>query len=578
MRLVLTSAILALFLSPIRWGSQEPASPVFREVASGLETFRLISGTEEKKYIVEANSAGVCVIDFNSDDLPDLFFVNGGELDAFRQKTVSPVRHALFRNQGNRVFAEVTAEAGAGGRGHWGMGCSVADYNADGRPDLYVTTYGPNLLLKNLGNGRFEEVGAATGVDDQRWSTGSAWGDADGDGDVDLFVANYIDLDRSNLPEPGSPGYGSMGSLRLGCQYLGLPVMCGPRGLKGAGDALFLNRGDGTFEEASERFGVHDPDGHYGLAAVWSDLDGDGRLDLYVANDSTPNLLYRNTGGAPFEELGLLSGVAFSAQGTEQAGMGIAVGDYLNEGRQALYVTNFSEEYNTLYRNEGEFNFTDVTARAGLRRPSLPYVGWGTLFLDFDNDGWLDLFVANGHVFPSVDTLDRATLGHYRQRSLLFHNLANGRFADVSSRLEELRPQSSRGAAAADFDSDGKLDVVLNNIDGTPAVLWNNSSDSHHFLRIRLVGPDSNPLAIGSRLRLRTGEIWQMREVHSGSSYSSQNELVVHFGLGTARKADELEIRWPDLTFAKHFEVSADRQITIHYRPGETATPRSDQP
>ncbi len=540
--------------------------------AAGLGRFRLISGDREKRYIVEANSAGVCVIDYDSDDRPDLYFVNGGLLDSFREGRPSRVRHALFRNVGERRFEEVTQAAGAGGNGYWGMGCSVTDYDSDGLPDLYVTSYGPNQLLRNQGDGTFADTTEHAGVSDPRWSTGSAWSDVDLDGDLDLFVANYIELDPANLPEPGSPAYGSMGGAGLGCKYMGLPVMCGPRGLKGAGDAFFVNRGDGTFEQSSRASGLDDAEGYFGLGALFVNLDEDGLPDLFVANDSTPNLFYRNLGNATFEELGLLSGLAFNAHGVEQAGMGVAAGDYLNQGWFGLYVTHFSEEYNTLYRNEGEFNFSDVTTRSGLDRPTLPYVGWGTLFGDFDNDGWLDIFVANGHVFPSVDQLRESSIAPYRQESLLFRNLGDGRFEEQPGLLHLDREQSSRGAASADLDGDGRLDVVLSNIDAAPTLFWNESTSENQHLRIRLIGSGSNRLALGAQVRVRSGELQQLREVRSGGSYLSQDELVLHFGLGSHRRADSVEVRWPTGEVSLLREVAAGAEITIRQAPnGRTA-------
>ncbi|MFQ5737772.1 MAG: CRTAC1 family protein [Acidobacteriota bacterium] len=533
---------------------------------SGLERFRLLSGDERKRYIIEANSAGVCAFDYDNDGRVDVYLVNGGDLESFKKSTPSKLRNALFRNLGKRRFAEVTKLAGVGGRGQWGMGCSVADYDNDGWLDLYVTNYGDNLLYRNRGDGTFEEVAGPAGANDARWSTGSAWADFDVDGDLDLFVANYIGLDPANLPEPGSPRYGSMGGPGLGCQYLGLPVMCGPRGLKGAGDSLFVNQGNGTFEEAAARVGVQDGSGHYGLGAIWSDLDGNGLPDLYVANDSTPNYLYRNLGNGRLEEIGLLSGLSVSSQGLEQAGMGVAAADYLNQGRFSLYVTNFSEEYNTLYRNDGDFNFTDITVRSGLDRPSLPYVGWGALFLDYDNDGWEDLFVANGHVFPNVDQVKNPFVAPYRQRNLLFRNLGNGRFQEVGEDAGLGSPLVSRGAACADFDNDGGLDVIVNNLGSTPTLLWNQRLAIGHFLRLQLIGTVSNRFAVGAGVRLRTGTQWQSREVRSGGSYLSQSDLRVHFGLGRADRAAEVEIRWPSGKVTALKDVAADQTLTVRER------------
>ncbi len=557
--------VLALLLA----GAAAPGDSPFVEGTreSGLAAFTMRSGDSQKRYIIEANSAGVCLLDFDGDGFQDVFLVNGGELASFRSGRPSALRHALFRNLGNRRFRDVTDETGAGGRGDWGMGCSASDFDGDGRLDLYVTHYGPNLLYRNLG-GSFQEVGGAAGVDDRRWSTGSSWADFDRDGDLDLFVANYIELDPENLPQPGSPGYGSMGSLRLGCQYLGLKVMCGPRGLKGAGDSLYVNRGDGTFEDASRRLGAHDPAGHYGMGALWSDLDGDGYPELFVANDSTPNYLYRNLGGKRLEEAGLLSGVAVSEQGVEQAGMGVAAGDYLNQGRLSLYVTHFSEEYNTLYRNDGDLNFTDATVRAGLARPSLPFVGWGTFFLDYDRDGWLDLFAVNGHVFPQVDEVDNPLVAGYRQRPLLFRNLGDGRFAE-DVEIPGLEPASSRGAAAGDLDNDGALDIVINNQDAPPTLLWGRPPSGRHWLGVQLAGRAPNRFAIGARVRVRVGETWQTREVQTAGSYLSQGDLRAFFGLGVTERADEVEVRWPDGDVSRLQDLNADRLVYVRQIPAK---------
>ncbi len=528
-----------------------------------MGSFRVTSGDAAKRYIVETASAGVCVIDHDADGRPDLYFVNGGRLPEFRRGGPSDLRHALFRNLGGRRFEDVTVAAGVGGNGQWGMGCSVTDYNADGLPDLYVTSYGPNQLLRNLGDGTFEDVTESAGVGDPRWSTGSAWGDVDLDGDLDLFVAGYIELDRDNLPETGSEAYGSMGGGELGCRYMGLSVMCGPRGLRGAGDALFLNRGDGTFENASSASGVDDPEGHYGFGAVFAHLDEDLLPDLFVANDSNPNLLYRNIGGARFEEVGLLSGLAFSAHGVDQAGMGVAVGDYLNHGRLSLLVTHFSEEYNTLYRNEGALNFSDVTTRSGMDRPVLPFVGWGTTFADFDNDGWLDVFVANGHVFPAVDSLEGAAVAGYRQAGLLFRNLANGRFREQPGLPILDQEHSSRGAAHADLDGDGRLDIVVSNMDAAPTLFWNESDGGNGHFRVRLVGTGANQVAVGARVRVRSQDLDQMREVRSGGSYLSQSEMVLHFGMGPLPRADSVEVRWPTGEVSILRDIAVGRELTV---------------
>ncbi len=563
---IILAACLSLCLIHL-FGRQDSGNGagVFREshAASGLSSFTLRSGTPEKKYIMETMSSGVCLFDYDSDGLPDVYLVNGGTVDAFRSGSRSTVKNALFRNLGGRRFKDVTEEAGVGGNGYWGMGCSVADYDNDGHLDFYVTNYGSNALYHNLGNGRFEDVARAAGADDMRWSTGSSWADFDRDGDLDLFVANYIELDRNNLPEPGSPDYGIMGSTKMGCQYMGFSVSCGPRGLPGAGDSFFVNQGDGTFREQSKAYGLDDPTGHYGLGAVWSDLDNDGNPDLYVANDTDVNLLYHNLGQGKFEEIGLISGAGVRETGAEQSSMGLAIGDFLNQGIMSIFVTHFADDYCTLYRNEGSMNFTDVTETADLARPTLPFVSWGTFFFDYDNDGWQDLFVSNGHVFPEADQIQNRMVGRYRQRCLLFRNLANGRFSEVAESAGMAAVKIGRGAASADLDNDGRLDVVVNNLDESPSLFWNSVDPAGRFLLIKLEGSQSNRAAVGARVRLRTGSSWQMREVIGGGSYLSQSDLRLHFGLGAGAQADEIVIRWPSGKTSRLLNVAADQILTI---------------
>lgn len=559
-RFLLLLSTMALALSSAFVGG---APPRFVEDSrqAGLHQFRLNGGTAEKRYIVEAMSGGVCLIDFDGDGLLDIFLVNGGELESFQKGEPSGLSHALFRNLGNRRFENATEQAGVAGNGAWGMGCSVTDFDNDGLPDLYVTGYGDNILYRNRGDGTFEDVTARAGVNDPRWSTGSAWADFNGNGYLDLYVANYIELDRGNLPEPGSPRFGSMGGAVMGCRYLGLDVMCGPRGLKGAGDSFFVNRRDGTFEEKSGELGMHDPDGLYGLGAIWSDLNGDALPDLYVANDSTPNLLYANQGDGALLEIGLLSGAAVSDAGAEQAGMGVASGDYMNEGAMSLYVTHFSGEYNTLYHNEGQYNFSDATAVRRLLRDSLPYVGWGVAFFDFDNDGWLDLVAANGHVFPEVDRLQTTEVAGYRQRPLLFRNLQGRGFEETGLAAGLADEAVGRGLAVGDLDGDGHLDFVISALDSAPLLYWNSGSENG-FLRIQLQGR-KNRLAIGALVRVRTGGVWQSREVQSGGSYLSQHEMTLHFGMGQSPAADEVVIRWPNGEITRLFEVEANQTLSV---------------
>jgi hypothetical protein len=499
--------------------------------STGIKFFH--ASSLDSRYIVESMSGGVALIDYNRDGQPDIYFTNAPtvEMALAGQKAKS----ALYHNNGDGTFTDVTDKAGVGDAG-WTMGACVGDYNNDGWPDLYVTAFGPNVLYRNNGNGTFTDVTKQATVGDPRWSAGCAFGDYDGDGWVDLLVANYVDFRLDDLPKFGEGP---------SCQYRGLAVQCGPKGLKGAGDALYHNNGDGTFSEVSKSAGVSDPNGYYGMGVVWTDLNEEGQPDAFVANDTTPNYLYRNEGRGRFTEIAFGAGVAVNENGSPQACMGIALGDYLHTGRLSLFVTNFSEEYNTLYRNDGKLTFTDVSYASGTAPSSLPYVGWGTGFFDLDNDGWLDLLVVNGHVYPQVDTVDLGT--KYRQPKLLYINQRNGTFReagrDVGSAL--LIPRVSRGAAFGDLDNDGDIDIVVGDLDGSPMILRNDGGNRNNWITLELRGVRSNRLALGARVKVVAGELAQIDEVRSGGSYLSQNDLRLHFGLGKVERVDRVEIRWP---------------------------------
>jgi hypothetical protein len=526
--------------------------------ASGLSAVHQLGGSPGKKYILETTSSGVALFDYDGDGWLDVYFVNGGSLEIVcGQKP--PVNHRLFRNKRDGAFEDVTEKANVGGNGAWGMGVAVADYDNDGRDDLYVTNFGPNVFYHNNGDGTFTDVTAKAAGGDPRYATGAAFGDYDGDGDLDLFVANYVELDLNHLPEPG--GKNIEGSNF--CFYRGVPVMCGPRGLKGAGDTLYRNNGHGTFTDVSKKAGVDDPKGYYGFQPIWCDFDNDGDLDLYVANDSTPNYLYLNNGDGSFKEVGYPAGVAVNEEGREQASMGVAAGDYDGEGLMDVYVTNFSDDTNTLYPHDGQANFTDVTFQSGQGEVTLPPLGWGTAFFDFDNDGDVDLFAANGHVYPEVDKHDFGMTD--KQRNLLFENDGRGKFAEIG---RESGPglavvKCSRGAAVGDIDNDGDLDLVVNNLDDTPTVLRNDGGNRNHWIAFKLIGSKSNRRAINARVRVRAGERWQTGEVFSGSSYLSQNDFRVHSGLGRATKVDEVEIRWPSGTQTRLQDVKANQFLTV---------------
>jgi hypothetical protein len=532
--------------------------------STGIKFFHI--SAPDNKYIVESMSGGVAIIDYDLDGLPDIYFTNAPtvEMALAGQKA----RGGLYHNNGDGAFTDVTDKAGVGDAG-WAMGACVGDYNNDGWPDLYVTAFGPNTLYRNNGDGTFTDVTKQANVGDPRWSSGCAFGDYDGDGWVDLLVANYVDFSLGDLPKFGEGP---------SCQYRGLAVQCGPKGLKGAGDALYHNNGDGTFTDVSKAAGVSDPNGYYGLGVVWSDLDEDGRPEAFVANDTTPNFLYRNEGRGRFSEIAYVAGAAVSENGSPQACMGIALGDYLRTGRLSLYVTNFSEEYNTLYRNEGKLTFTDVSYASGTAPSSLPYVGWGTGFFDLDNDGCLDLLVVNGHVYPQVDTRDIGT--KYRQPKLLYINQGNGTFREASRDVGAALsvPRVSRGAAFGDLDNDGDIDIVVGELDGAPMILRNDGGNRNNWITLELRGARSNPLALGARVKVVTGKSSQIGEVRSGGSYLSQNDLRLHFGLGKAERVERVEIRWPSGKTEALTNLAARNFYTVKEAEGiVTPLPRRQQ-
>jgi enediyne biosynthesis protein E4 len=486
-----------------------------------------------KKYIVESMSGGVILLDYDRDGWLDIYFTNAPTV-AMAVKGQSS-GGALYRNNHDGTFTDVTAKAGLT-TNCFAMGGAVGDYNNDGWPDLYITCLGGNILYKNNGDGTFSDVTAKAGIADGRWSAGAAFADYDGDGFVDLMVSNYVDFHLNDLP-----GFGTAPN----CKYRGLDVQCGPRGLKGAGDALFHNNGDGTFTDVSKSAGVSDPHGYYGMGVIWSDFNNTGRPDIYVANDSTPSFLYKNLGNGKFQEIGLESGTAVSEDGSEQGSMGIAIGDYNHTGRPSIYTTNFSDEYDDLYRNDGNWSFTDVSYPSGVALPSLPWVKWGTAFFDADNDGWLDLIAVSGHVYPQVDTLPSGA--SYREPKILQMNQRDGTFCDASTQAGPalMEKRVSRGLAVGDLFNDGNVDVVVGDIDGAPMILRNHGIAGNHWVSFELAGTKSNRLALNARVKIVAGGMTQTEEIHSGGSYLSQNDLRVHFGLGTAEKIDSVEIRWP---------------------------------
>jgi hypothetical protein len=543
---------------PITAGGFVDGAPVvFTDIAkqAGLAKFHHRSGSPEKNTIIETPGSGVALLDYDNDGWLDIYILNGSTLPALIGKEPAP-RAMLFHNNHDGTFTDVTEKAGVANE-RWGFGVAIGDYDNDGWPDIYVANFGKNRLYHNNHDGTFTDVAEKAGVALGGWSAGPTWGDYDHDGLLDLFVPGYVKYDPDHPPE-SRPGPAS------DCQFRGIKVMCGPRGLPGERDHLFHNNGDGTFTDVSEKAGVSDKPGFYGLASVFVDVDDDGWIDLLVANDSTPNYLYKNRHDGTFEDVSYLSGFALSEDGREQASMGIAVGDFNRDGKVDFYITSFSDDYNTLYINDGDGNFTDKTYPAGLGDPTIPFLGWGVVALDFDNDGLTDLFVANGHVYPAVDQQDWGTT--WLQRPQLFRNLDGKRFAEVppatGSGLAELL--AGRGAAVGDLFNDGHLDVVMNNMDSTPALLRNVVKNNNHWIALHLIGGPKSPRdAIGAKVFVTTGAVRQRADVFSGGSYGSSSDQRVHFGLGQSDKIDKIEIHWPS-GFKQELSVpSVDRVFTV---------------
>ena len=537
--------LLAAFLAVALNIYVPPASVQFTDITgpAGITFKHVLS--PEKKYIAESMSGGVALFDYNNDGYLDIFFVNSLTVELLKanQKT----RSVLYRNNRDGTFSDVTDKARVGDVG-WGMGCAIGDFNNDGFDDLYVTSIGPDHLFKNNGNGTFTDVTEKAGVSDPRFSTGAAFLDYDNDGKLDLFVTNYVGFDISHLPAfGGGPS----------CQFKGIPVQCGPRGLPGAGDSLFRNNGDGTFTDVSKKAGVADSRGYYGLDVVGSDFDGDGWIDIFVANDSTPNFLYHNNGNGTFSEIGFESGSALDKNGNEQGCMGVTLGDYDHDGLLDLFITNFDDEYNVLYRNAGRGSFVDVSYEAGVAMISLPYVGWGTKFFDYDNDGWLDLFVANGHAYPQRD--------RYRQRKLLHRNNRDGTFSEVAAQFGNalMEERASRGTAFGDIDNDGDVDIVINDLDSAPQLLRNDGGNKNNWISIKTIGTKSNRNGIGAKVKVVSGDLTQLDEVRSGGSYISQNDLKLHFGLEKRTVVDLIQVRWPSGAVDTLANVPVNKIVTV---------------
>jgi hypothetical protein len=524
------------FDTPVTPGSPLGFDLVDVALQAGLNSVCVFGDKYTKRWIVETTGCGVAFFDYDQDGWLDIFQVNGTTLESF-PKGKQPTCH-LYRNNRDGTFTDVTAKAGLMRTG-WGQGVCIGDYDNDGWDDLFVSYWGQNALYHNNGDGTFTDMTAKAGLLQSsprlRWNTGCCFVDYDRDGRLDLFVANYVDFDQAQTPTPGSGRY---------CQWKGIPVMCGPRGLPSASNFLYHNNGDGTFTDVSEKSGIRNCHGYYAFTALTGDFDNDGWPDIYVACDSTPSILYHNNHDGTFTDIAVPAGCAYNEDGQEQAGMGASAGDFNCDGWLDIFKTNFSDDTSTLYRNNGDGTFTDVTFEAGMGL-NTRYLGWGCGFVDFDNDGWADIFLVNGHVYPELEKAGLDT--PFKEPKALYRNLRNGRFEDVSSRAGPgvSLAFSARGTAFGDFDNDGDIDVVINNMNDKPTLLRNNVEIRNRWLKIKTLGTRSNRTGIGARVRVVTGQHTQIDEVRSGGSYISQNDLRLHFGMGSAIKADLVEVRWP---------------------------------
>ena len=555
-------------------GFVDTGTIVFTDVthAAGLDAWQHVMGTPQKKYIIETDGSGVGLIDYDNDGWLDIYLVNGSTYDALSGKQISP-HAALFHNNHDGTFTNVAEKAGVG-NDRWGFGVAIADFDNDGWPDIFVCNFGKNRLYHNNHDSTFSDVAENAGVTLGNWSDGATWGDYDGDGRLDLFVSGYVHYDLHNQP---SSDAGSTSPAH--CQMRGVSVMCGPRGLEGEPDHLFRNNGDGTFQDVSKKAGVSDPDKFYGFTAIFVDVNNDGRPDLLVANDSERNYLYINKGNGTFEDQSYISGFALNDDGREIASMGLAVGDYLNNGRVDVLDTDFSDDFKALYRNDGDATFTDVARESGLGQIPVPFVGWGDGMIDYDNDGWKDLMMINGHVYPQVDDHPWGTT--YAERPLLFRNNRHGGFDYVpaveGSGLSVLVP--GRGAAFGDLFNNGKIDVVINPVDGPPVLLRNVNPDHHHWVELKLIGGPKSPRdAIGTTVYLTANGMRQREDVMSGGSYISSNDQRPHFGLGDANDEGSAEIHWPSGLVQTVKLPAVDRIFTITEGQGITAVLKTVQP
>ncbi len=523
----------------------------------------VFGGIDTKKYIIETTGTGVAIFDYDNDGWPDILILNGTTLET-RPGSGAPSNH-LYRNNHDGTFSDVTAKAGLVATG-WAQGVCAGDYDNDGWEDLYLTYFGKNRLYHN-DHGVFREVGESSGTagSGKAWGTGCAFIDYDRDGLLDLVVANYVDLDLANTPAPGD---------RASCIWKGVPVMCGPRGLPGAHNLLYHNLGGGKFADVTTQAHIDQTPGHYSLGVATLDFDDDGWPDIYVACDSTASILYRNNHDGTFTDVAVKAGAAYNEDGREQAGMGVSIGDYNGDGRPDIFKTNFSDDTSTLYRNNGDGTFDDVTFAAGLGL-NTKYLGWGTNFLDFDNDGWPDIIVVNGHVYPEVD---KQHLGStYEEPRILYHNLGNGKFADISDEAGTgiTTPRSSRGAAVGDLWNDGQISIVVSNMNARPSLLVNRVRSVNHWIAFRTVGTKSNRDGIGARISVNAGDRTLVDEVRGGGSYASSNDLRVHFGLGAASRVEWVQVRWPSGRVERFDKAAVDSINTLKEGSGVVAPEKS---